>query len=617
MERAVELAVEEQRLTEEEEKLRDRAYNLMRVFAAGCSPYHDAAREGRRIARLDDPRQDEPGAKKKTLQLHTLKSTINNCVADIVQAFPHPRFIPERADLQPVAEDLGDLVSWIMQNNRYDKLHRRYAEDFLCTGTFVAQVGWDKDMADGRGDVAVLRWPIEAFLWDPYTDNVQDGRACIKMSWHPLSWYDEHYPEQAKYISGETPDDGNNGLPDSQRLNMGHDEGQAMLMEFWWREYNPKSRRYTVNVAYFANKVLLYKKENVYAHGMYPFVLTPYDLIEGQPVGDGLVAELAPMMRYINRYAAYLDMNARMGSKGRLLTREGSGINPDSLADWSQDIIVGERITPGEDWSWLQSAPISSTVVQQMMRMQNELKMDSGQNQYSRGENTAGLVSGRAIEALQNAGGKVMALRVSDFSNGYQSIIEQVLWLVAEFYDESRHIEITGKNARTVAVNRKRLYGGEQTGALPAPPYSVRIEIEHRNEDRVNAENSLYMQAFSMAAQMQQFFPLSALFEMMHVDGKDRLMPVLRENEKHQQQMQQMSQQLEQQTAQLEALQKDNQSLKGMNMQMSSEMAKMNAQLGTAPQARPQGKQTAAGRGAQRTAQVDAARLLNQGGQVR
>ena len=129
------------------------------------------------------------------------------------------------------------------------------------------------------------------------------------------------------------------------------DEQRALLVEYWWREYDAKTRRYTINVAYAAGGALLEVQKDVYNHGMYPFTIDMHDSVEGSLAGEGLVKELVPMMRYINRYAAYADMNARMSSKGRMLVQRGSGINKDALANWETDIIEGDRIEQGVAWN--------------------------------------------------------------------------------------------------------------------------------------------------------------------------------------------------------------------------------------------------------------------------
>ena len=587
-ERLSKASVTEQELSEDQRALLNQVYTMLDIFEQACRPYHEKAREARQILRLDDPYQDEPGAKRKTLQLQTLKSTFNNFVADQMQNMPEPRILPETNDNEQAAMDLQDTVRYVIYDgNNYEMIHRRRAEDLYAVGTAVTQVVWDEDANWGKGDIAIIRWPLEAFLWDPYAENIQDARALIKVSWHPLSWFEEHYPDQAPYVNAE--DDTHNRVGDmTQQLGnvrSGSDECRAMLLEYWYRTFDAKKNRYAINVAYCAGGALLVERKNVFAHGMYPFIVDVHSTIEGAPVGDGMVMELAPMMRYINRYASYIDTNLRMSSKGRLLVRRNSGIDKKALADWSQDIIECNAVEANKDWGWLQNQPFNGLALQQMVQMQNDLKQDSGANQFTRGETTGGIVSGKAIASLQEAGGKITGLRTDTLNIGFREMVKQIIWLIAEFYTEDRVRLITGRSGekRQVDMSAKHFFGDAyskiKSASMP-PPYTVQVEINKRDPVRVEAMNQMYMQAYTMAAQAQQYFPLSALFQLLNIDGKDRLLPIIRENEQHQQMLQQLQQQNEQLVEQLAQKQKENDNLRMVSTQMTNAMANVGAAQG-------------------------------------
>ena len=574
-----EAVVGDQPLNDEDKALVELIYSRLDTFEQSCREYHDTARKAREIIRLRDPDQDPAGTQEPTLQLQTLKSTFNNVVADQMQNLREAKLLPEIPAQQEATEDLQDLVHHIVYEvNDYPQVHRRRAEDFYATGTVITQVAWDPDMANGKGDIAIIRWPVEAFLWDPMADDIQNARAVYKVSWHPMSWYKSHYPDAAPYIN---PEDGQHdavGLPESQRTRHSDEEPRAMLLEYWYREYNAKKRQYTINVAYCAGGALLTQKKNVYRHGMYPFVVDVYSPVEGSMVGDGMVSDLVPMMRYINRYAKYIDTNLRMSSKGRILTRRNSGIDREALADWSQDIVEGDSVIQGQDWNWMQHAPFNGMISNQMLQFQSDLKQDAGANQFTRGETTGGIVSGKAIAALQSAGGKVQQLRIQVLNAGFKLVVEQVLWLMSEFYTADRILLVTGKDSlqREVTMDAARFFGNTGKAVNP-PPYTVQVEISTRDPIRIESMNETYMQAFTMAAQSQQFFPLSALFEILNIDGKDRLLPIIQANEQHQQQMQQMQQQVEEMTGQMQQMQQENRSLKAVNAQVTAALAKTGA----------------------------------------
>lgn len=584
-----EVALEEQPLDEKDQRLLETIYDRLDIFEQMNRPYHDKAKECRRILHMDDPYQDDVKTLarngKKTLQLQTLKSTINNVVADQMLSMPEAKLLPETAEMQEAADDLQDMVHYVVYcANDFEHTHYRRCEDFYGPGTAVIQTAWDPDMAYGKGEIAIIRWPIEAFLWDPTAEDIQDCRAVMKVSWHPLSWYREHWPEEGKYVGSDDGNHNNVGMTTGQEdAEHQDDERRALLIEYWWREYNATTRRYTINVAYAAGNALLAKQTDVYDHGMYPFVIDVHDSVEGSLAGEGLVSELAPMMRYINRYAAYADMNARMSSKGRMLVQRGSGIDKEALTDWETDIVEGDRITQGDSWNWMQNQPFNSTITNLMTMFQSDLKADSGANQFTRGETTGGIVSGKAINSLIQAGGKVASMRTEQLKYGFKAMVEQIVWLMSQFYDDDRVVMITGKEGRReIKVDSKRLFGKKGKGAVNPPPYTVQIEVSSRDPQRIANQNQMFMEAYTMSAQAQQFFPLSSLFEILNLDGKDKILPVIRENEHYQEQMQQMQQQLEQMAQQMEQMQAENDNLRRTSTQMTNALSSMTARKGGA-----------------------------------
>ena len=572
--------VEDQPLSEKERDLLDTIYSRLDIFEQMNRPFREEAQKCRAVVHMEDPDQDDLETikqnGKRTLQLQTLKSTINNVVADQMLSMPEAKLLPETAAMQDAADDLQDMCHYVIYcANDFENLHYRRCEDFYGPGTAITQIAWDDDMNYGKGEIALIRWPIEAFLWDPTADNLQDCRAVMKVSWHPLSWYRAHYPDTGKYVGSEQGYYHNVGLSDSQMASEHQDDEQrALLIEYWWREYNAKTRRYTINVAFAAGNALLDVQEDVYDHGLYPFVIDVHDSIEGSLAGEGLVHELAPMMRYINRYAAYADMNARMSSKGRMLVRRGSGIDREALTDWTNDVIEGDQITQGDAWNWMQNQPFNSTITNLMTMFQSDLKADSGANQFTRGETTGGIVSGKAINSLIQAGGKVASMRTEQLKYGFKSMVEQIIWLMAQFYDDDRVVMITGRRGqRELKVDTKKLFGAKKKGSVNPPPYTVQIEVSSRDPQRIANQNQMFMEAYTMSAQAQQFFPLSALFEILNLDGKDKILPVIRNNEHYQEQMQALQQQVEQMGQQMQQMQEENQNLRKENIDITNALA--------------------------------------------
>lgn len=601
----------EQQLTPEEKELLKTIYTRLDNWSSELKDYYDRVRAARKVALLDDPGQDSPEelgsgrhSRRKTLQLQTLKSTLNNCVADQMDNMPEALMAPERPGLENVAMDVTDVVHYVLDRNNYERVHRQRVEDFFVAGTAVTQVTWDEAMDNGRGEIAVLRWPVEATVWDPYVSTMQEARAIMKVSWHPREWFEEHYPDEVKFIGSDDSRYNDLGKSDLQQERQGAGEQRSMLVEYWYRRYNAKTKKHTINVAYVAGGALLDKAENVYWHGLYPFVFDVFTTIEGSPVGIGMVEELVPMMRYINRYARYIDENLRMSAKLRMLVRKDSGIDRQALQNWDEDIITGDNIDPNYI-QWLQSKPLNGIAVQQMLQYQTDLKQDSGQNQFTRGETAGGVTAAQAISALQEAGGKVTRYRTAILNSGFGDIAEQIVWLIAQFYTDEKEQLITGSDGKShkVIMSSDHLMGNEpilppeeelqqmppelvariratatrkakkRKSEMAAPPYSVNVQVQRRNPLRIQAQNELFIQAYTMAAQAGQQFPLSLLFDLLVVDGKERILPVI--------------QQVDQQNAQMQQLVAENEQLKGDNEELQQTVADYGAQMRSSPAAEP------------------------------
>ena len=120
-------------------------------------------------------------------------------------------------------------------------------------------------------------------------------------------------------------------------------------------------------------------------------------------------------------------------------------------------------------------------------------------------------------------------LRTAALNQGFARMVEQIIWLVSEFYGKGRAQRVTGRNGQIRQVVWQGT--GRVRGVLPPPPYTVRVEIQRRNPMRVQARNELFLQAYTMASQAGAPFPLSALFELLETDGKEQVLAVIRRAE--------------------------------------------------------------------------------------
>ena len=70
---------------------------------------------------------------------------------------------------------------------------------------------------------------------------------------------------------------------------------------------------------------------------------------------------------------------------------------------------------------------------------------------------------------------------------------------MSEYYGENRVQMITGKDGefREVDASASRLMGRRRGGAVPPPPYTVRIQVQRLNPQAIQSQNELIMNAYT------------------------------------------------------------------------------------------------------------------------
>ena len=169
-------------------------------------------------------------------RLNTLNATVDNVVADQMDNLPEAKMMPERPELQESADILTDVVRYALYQSAFDEQYAQLMEDCAVTGSGVLQIFWDEELDDGRGMARCERWDMESFYPDPMFSDIQEGRAVFKTAFYPREWYEQHYPEKARYIGGDTYWEPRAGYTP---------EGGApiLLIEYWWRTYDKRAKR--------------------------------------------------------------------------------------------------------------------------------------------------------------------------------------------------------------------------------------------------------------------------------------------------------------------------------------------------------------------------------------
>lgn len=512
-----------QPLNEREKALRKRAYELFEHFRDELMEAHEDMRSARRMRQL---RQDE---KSKTAPpSNTLNSCIDNVIANQIDNMPEAMMVPEREETMKSAEEMSDVVAYVLYQARWPYKYQSILEDAIVTGTGIAEVLWDEDAEDGDGMASVLTWHPEDFYPDPMYENLQDGRGCFKVTHTTVAWVEEHYP----HVKGYVTEDKYTRDAEEINLNRAADGDQkTTLLEFWYRRYDAEKRKYRVHMAQLAGGALLYSTElgfggagedeyaeGVYAHGLYPFVLFKYRNVWRKPFGTGLVHDNIAAQHAIDRYQKYIDDNARQSSIQRHFIRRGSGIDADVVANMANTVIEWDGSDIREVLQTVQAQPLNQQVFTAMNHLMETMKQDCGENQFTRGEGGLGVTAASAIQSLQEAGGKVGRWHTSIFKEAFKDMIEQLLWVLSEYMPADRVFRIVGGWDSTGNMLDRiiTLSAPDKEGdRLPKPAYTVRVQVQRNNPLQLQADNEFLMQAAQMCAQYGSPMQPAAIINLM------------------------------------------------------------------------------------------------------
>lgn len=520
----------EQPMRMEERELLRRGYALFEHFREQLGAQHEAMREARamRMLEMEGKSQTSPA-------MSTLNSCCDNVIADQIDNMPEAVMSPEREETMDSAQEMTDVVGFVLHQAGFAGKYQQMMEDAVVAGTGVAQVFWDDEMEDGAGMANVLAWHPEDFFPDPMCENIQDGRACFKVTHTTVGWVEEHYPHAKGFVTG----DEYANMQEMREAPGG--DSRVTLIEFWYRRYDAGERRNRIHMAQMAGGALLCSTETgfgleeayeggVYAHGKYPFVLYKYRDAWRRPFGTGLIHDYKETQSAINRYCKYIDDNARESSVQRHFIRRGSGVNADEVADMTRTVIEWDGSDIREVLQTVQAQPLNMQVYQMMQYMADAMKQDCGQNQFARGDGGLGVTAGTAINALQQAGSKIARWHTERFKEAFREMVEMLLWVLSEYMEPGRVLRIVGTDGYQVRDRLIELAAAGEERAMERPAYTVRVQVVRSNPDQIARDNEFLLQAAQICAQAGTPLPASEIIRLMQ--GQRLGMSVMRAMER-------------------------------------------------------------------------------------
>ena len=352
--------------------------------------------------------------------------------------------------------------------------------------------------------------------------DIQDGRAVFKFALRTREWLAARFPG---YDGSE---DGYGKEPIAEDAHITGDKSKtALLIEYWWREYDANSGVCRVHMAQLAGGRVLtdsreLKPEGYYAHGQYPFFVTPLFQRKGSPLGLGLVDLFEGQQRYADKLDQIILKNALMASHNKLLITEASGFDADDLRDWAKDVHKGEQLG---GISWFATPPLPAYILQYTRNMRDSIKEESGANDFSRGGTAGGITAASAIAALQEMSSKRARMASRQLHESYRDAVRMEIEVEREFNLLPRIVSFTENGeVRREVFDGKLLAKPLPDGRTLPLEFTISIKVQKENRWSVLSHNELILQM----VQLKMLTPAQAV-ELMHFDGREQVLRAARE----------------------------------------------------------------------------------------
>ena len=500
-----------------EQELVNKAYSLFDEFSSAY------ASEWQRLEHCDqyyrgDQWDDIPmtDAKEPRPVTNIVLSTVENIKADIMDNFPEAIITPETPGDERTARILEALIRQNHDATSYNREYQGIAHDLLVGGYGCQEIGYDPLLNSGIGGAFIRYVDARNILFDPQCTDIQDGRAVFKIGKRTIKWLEQQYPQYA----GRFRQDGYSLQEDTV---LTQDQTKSLLLiEYWWREYDADSNVFRVHMAKLAGRNLLEdsrerKPEGYFAHGKYPFNVTTLFKRKGSALGFGIVDAFGGQQLFADKLDQIVMKNALMASHVKLLNTEASGFDSDDLADWSKEVHTGENLNGVK---WFETPPLPQYILTYIQSMRQNVKEESGANEFSRGGTASGVTAASAIAALQEMSSKRSRMASRQLHEGYRDAVRMEIEVEREFNLLPRQVLLQGDKGPEADTFESSLLQHEgPTGTMIPIEFSISIKVQRENRWNVMAHNELILQMVKLG----MLTPTQAV-ELMHFDGRESVL---------------------------------------------------------------------------------------------
>ena len=527
-----------------DEKVQE-AYNILLKYREKKQAYDEKIAENEEFWKMNHwdvmerGKEDDGRIKPKSAWLF---NTIINKHADAMDNYPQPNILPRARDDEDAAKTLSQIIPVILEQNNYEQTYSDCAWYKAKNGASVTGVFWNNDKLNGLGDIDIKKVDIINLYWKPGITNIQDSPNVFYITMMDNDEITLRYPEikpgtnllplnpAGQYRDGEDATQADcSAIIDwyYKRRVSGHDENGIPYVKTY------------LHYCKFCNGQIIYASENdpnfvdrgFYDHQKYPFVFDVLFPVERSIVGIGYIDIMKDDQLYVDKMQQAVLENTVEGATSRYAVNSKASINEEEFNDLSKRIVHFDGSLGEDAFRQIVTNPLSGIYETVLMNKISEMKDVSGNTAASQGQ-TSSVTSASGIASLQEAAGKLPRDSNKASYRSFKLIVDLVIELIRQFYDEPRTFRITGENGRNdyVTFSNESIKPQEQGTAFGfelgsrVPILDIDVKPQKKSQYTVEAQNqtalNLYSQGFFAPANADAAL---TVLDMMDFDGIEKV----------------------------------------------------------------------------------------------
>lgn len=521
------------------ERLRD-WMRLLQTYKTGKANLENRVIAAENWWKLRNTSEENSAIQKQKGQFTAKSAWLHNVIvnkhADMAEAYPTPNILPREEGDEQEAKMLSSIVPCVLEQNEFEQVYSDGTWDKCKSGTAIYKVVWDGSKLNGLGDISISTVsPLNVF-WEPGVRDIQKSKAFFHTELVDKELLLERYPQ----LEGKMK---SNGFLAARFL---YDDtvdtsGKATVVEVYYKQQG------VLHYCKFVGETVLDASEDnpemaqrgLYDHGLYPYVFDALYPVEGSPCGYGYIDVCKSPQTEIDMMKTAIVRNSMVACMPRFLSRNDGNINEEELLDLTKSVVHVKGNVDEASIRQIATNYLSGNYISVLESSISELRETSGNTETSAGSTSAGVTAASAIAALQEASGKGSRDATRGAYRAYSRLVNMVIELIRQFYDQPRQFRIVGDTGmQQYVMYSNQLIRAQPMGeafgqdlGLRLPVFDIKVEPQKRNAYSKLSQNEMAIQLYQLGVFNPQMADQAAgLLEMMDFDGKDKLLQRVRQN---------------------------------------------------------------------------------------